>query len=109
MTKEAAGKPRDTFRFPGPDGNGRWSERIYYHLLNCGLRIPPTAGSGSGVAPNPLGYNRVYVHVDGDFTYEKWWDALRRSRGRDQRPVDSAHVEGEMPGLRVSRRAGAGN
>ena len=28
---------------------------IYYHLLNCGLRVPPSAGSASGVLPNPVG------------------------------------------------------
>ena len=30
-----------------------------------------------GRGPNPVGYNRMYVHVDGDFTYEKWWQSFR--------------------------------
>ena len=34
---------------------------MYYHVLNCGLRIPPVAGSGSGTNDNPVGTNRVYV------------------------------------------------
>src|SRR5690606_42142849 len=63
-TNDSGGWPRDLALFPGPHGNGRWSQEIYYHLLNCGLRIPPTAGSGSGVGPNPVGYNRVYVYVE---------------------------------------------
>ena len=71
VNNEAGGKPRDTLLLSGAEGNGRWSESIYYHLLNCGLRIPPTAGSGSGTWPNPLGYNRMYVHVDGEFTLRK--------------------------------------
>jgi hypothetical protein len=80
-------------------GNARWSQAIYFHLLNCGLRIPPTAGSGSGEVPNPVGYNRVYVHVDGDFSYEKWWAGLRAGRvvvtnGPLLRPT----VHGQLPG-----------
>ena len=77
---ESDGKPRDRSSYPGPHGNGRWSTDIYYHLLNSGIRIPPSAGSGSGVAPNPVGYNRVYVYIDGEFSYEKWWAALRDGR-----------------------------
>jgi hypothetical protein len=74
---EAWGKPRDTVRLPPPLGNGYWSQEIYYHLLNCGLRLPPSAGSASGVLPNPVGYNRVYVHAGAELSYAKWWAALR--------------------------------
>ncbi|HAK94366.1 MAG TPA: hypothetical protein DCM87_05035 [Planctomycetes bacterium] len=41
---------------------------------------PPSAGSASGVLPNPVGYNRVYVHVDGELTYAKWWEGLQAGR-----------------------------
>lgn len=44
----------------------------YYTLLNCGFRLRPTAGTASGVHPVPLGFGRVYVHVEGEFTLEKW-------------------------------------
>ncbi|PYJ58836.1 MAG: hypothetical protein DME24_14830, partial [Verrucomicrobia bacterium] len=66
LPNEAWGRPRDRQRFPDPQGNGYWTEEIYYHILNCGLRLPPSAGSASGVLPNPVGYDRVYVHLDGD-------------------------------------------
>jgi len=66
---EAWGKARVVERLPPPLGNGFWSQEIYYHLLNCGLRLPPSAGSASGVLPNPVGYNRVYVHLGPDFSY----------------------------------------
>ena len=100
VNHERDGKPRDELLFPGASGNGRWSEAIYYHLLNCGLRVPPTAGSGSGEVPNPLGYNRMYVHVDGELTYDKWWEGVRAGRvvitnGPLLRPT----VEGEVPGF----------
>lgn len=99
LADEAWGKPRDAQRYPAPLGNGRWSTAIYYHLLNCGLRIPPSAGSASGVLNNPVGYNRVYVHCGEDFSYEKWWAGLRAGRvvvtnGPMLRPL----VNGELPG-----------
>ena len=50
-------------------------------MLNSGLRIPPSAGSASGVLPNPVGYNRLYVWVDKkDFSYEAWWEAFKMGR-----------------------------
>ena len=103
---EAWGKPRDTALFPNPHGNGRWSQEIYYHLLNCGLRIPPSAGSASGVLANPVGYNRVYVHCGKELTWDKWWENLRLGRvvvtnGPMLRPRvfgPAADQEGALPG-----------
>src|SRR5262249_21564659 len=80
FANEAWGRARDEKRFPGPLGNGRWTQEIYYHSLSAGLRIPPSAGSPSGVLPNPVGYNRVYVHVEGALSYEKWWAGLKQGR-----------------------------
>ena len=81
LDNEAWGKPRDTApSIRTPHGNGRWSQHIYYQLLNCGLRIPPSAGSASGVLPNPVGYNRVYVHCGEELTWDKWWENLRRGQ-----------------------------
>jgi len=99
IDNEAGGKPRDKLLFPGKWGNARWSQAIYFHLLNCGLRIPPTAGSGSGAAPNPVGYNRVYVHVDGELTYERWWENLRAGRVTiTNGPLLRPTVHGRLPG-----------
>jgi hypothetical protein len=44
----------------------------YYALLNCGLRLRPTAGTASGVHPVPLGFGRVYVHQPDGFNYDGW-------------------------------------
>jgi hypothetical protein len=77
---EAWGRPRDAGRLPAPLGNGYWTQEIYYHVLNTGLRIPPSAGSASGVLPNPVGYNRVYVHLDEEFTPERWFRGLAAGR-----------------------------
>jgi len=84
---------------PGPLAAGEWAQRIYYHLLEAGFRIPPSAGSGSGVSENPVGYNRMYVHLDEPFTWEAWWEGFRAGRvlvtnGPLLRPV----VDGQYPG-----------
>ena len=45
------------------------SEAVWYHLLNCGIKIP--AGAGTDAMTNyaslrgPVGLNRVYVNQDG--------------------------------------------
>jgi hypothetical protein len=80
MDSEAWGRPRDRVRYPGPQGNGRYTQDIYYRALNCGLRLPPSAGSASGVLPNPVGYNRAYIHVEGALTYEKWREGVKAGR-----------------------------
>lgn len=96
---EAWGKPRIVERLPAPLGNGFWSQEIYYHLLNCGLRIPPSAGSASGVLPNPVGYNRVYVHLGKELTWEKWWEGLRSGRSFvTNGPLLRVKADGELPG-----------
>jgi hypothetical protein len=99
LDNEDDGRPRDRSLFPGKNGNGRWSEAVYYHVLNCGLRIPPVAGSGSGTNDNPVGANRVYVYCGSEFSAESWWDGLEAGKvfvtnGPLLRPL----VEGQPPG-----------
>jgi hypothetical protein len=99
LDNEKDGRPRDRSLFPGRTGNGRWSEAVYYHALNCGLRIPPAAGSGSGENDNPLGTNRVYVYCGDELSEEAWWEGLEAGRvfvtnGPLLRPA----VEGHPPG-----------
>lgn len=104
---EAWGKSRVTERLPIPLGNGYWTQEIYYHLLNCGLRIPPSAGSASGVLPNPVGYNRVYVHVGKELTWEKWWEGLRAGRSFvTNGPLLQIRAGGELPGHVFTAAAG---
>lgn len=109
IANEAGGWQRDIALFPNPHGNGRWSQEIYYHLLNCGLRIPPTAGSGSGANRNPVGYNRLYVHIGEQpsdsktenerITWDTWWEALREGRvSVTNGPLIRPIVEGQLPG-----------
>lgn len=96
---EAWGRPRDLARLPNPVGNGHWTQEIYYHLLNCGLRIPPSAGSASGVLQNPVGYNRVYVQVGPELTWDAWWEGLRAGRSFvTNGPLLRVTADGKPPG-----------
>jgi hypothetical protein len=96
---EAWGKPRVADRLPAPLGNGYWTQEIYYRLLNCGLRVPPSAGSASGVLPNPVGYDRVYVHVGKELTWKTWWEGLRAGRSFvTNGPLLRVRAGGELPG-----------
>lgn len=96
---EAWGKPRDLARLPNPRGNGYWSQEIYYAILNSGIRIAPSAGSASGVLPNPVGYNRVYVQMDGELTWEKWWSGLHAGRSIvTNGPMLLVEANGALPG-----------
>jgi hypothetical protein len=101
VDNEGTGRPRDKTLYPGVTGNGRWSETIYHHVLGCGLRIPPAAGSGcgSGMNDSPIGTNRAYVYCGEDFSYEQWWEGLEAGQvvvtnGPLLRPL----VEGKPPG-----------
>lgn len=52
----------------------------YYTLLDCGFRLRPAAGTANGVHPVPLGFGRVYVHLDGKFSYDAWIKGLDAGR-----------------------------
>jgi hypothetical protein len=100
-------RPRDKQQYPPPTGIGRWSQNVYYQLLNCGLRIPPAAGSGSGIALNPAGYNRMYVFCGDQFSYEKWWTGLRDGKVViTNGPILRPTVEGHPPGHVFKAAAG---
>jgi endonuclease/exonuclease/phosphatase family metal-dependent hydrolase len=99
LGNEAWGRARDMDRLPAPLGNGYWSQEIYYHLLNAGIRIPPSAGSASGVLQNPVGYNRVYVQLDGEMTWDAWFQGLKAGRCFvTNGPLLEAKVNGQLPG-----------
>jgi hypothetical protein len=104
---EAWGKPRSVQSMPPPLGNGYWTQEIYYHVLNAGLRVPPSAGSASGVLPNPVGYNRVYVHLDEKPTYAGWWQGLREGHSFvTNGPLLRVTANGQFPGHVFSAAAG---
>ncbi|MBX3178290.1 MAG: CehA/McbA family metallohydrolase [Candidatus Hydrogenedentes bacterium] len=106
LDNEAWGRPRPSETEPPAYGGGLWTQEIYYHVLNAGLRIPPSAGSASGVIPNPVGYNRVYVQLDGPMEHAAWWEGLRAGRSFvTNGPLLRVTADGQWPG-HVFRGAG---
>ena len=103
-----------------PFGGARGGERawldytlgMYSTLLDCGLRMPPTAGTASGVHPVPAGFGRVYVHCPDGFSYESWLAGLKAGRSVvSTGPFLEATVAGRTPGhiFQLSRHGSAGN
>jgi hypothetical protein len=108
---EAWGRARDLARYPGQHGNGYWTQAIYYHALNCGLRLPPSAGSASGVIANPVGYNRVYVYLPDQtgnpLAAEDWWRALKAGRAFvTNGPLLRCRAADQFPGHVFQSRSG---
>jgi hypothetical protein len=74
------GRPRDRSEYPGWQGFVDYCMGLYYRYLNLGYRLPPSAGTGTGVMPSPAGYDRLYAHLDGPFRMEDWYRAIRDGR-----------------------------
>src|SRR4029450_5381814 len=88
--------------FDGGAGMPLWSMEVYYHLLNCGFRLPVSAGSASGVKASPLGYNRVYVKVSGPFSYRNWFASLKAGRSfATNGPMLFLSADGQDPGSQL--------
>ncbi len=106
---EAWGRPRER-NFSGREGWLEYILSLYYHYLNLGFHLPATAGTASGVLPNPIGFNRVYVKFSGPFSVEKWFQALREGPSfvtngpmlffavKPERALMEGAVEADAPG-----------
>src|SRR5438034_10556715 len=78
------------------------SMNLYYKFLNCGFKLPGSAGTASGVKPVPLGYDRVYVKLSGPFSYDGWFRALKAGRSfATNGPMLFLTVNGNEPGNSV--------
>ena len=76
----------------------------YYALLNCGIRIMPTAGTASGVHPVPLGFGRVYVQTgEKELNYKKWIAGLKAGNSFvTTGPMIFSEFNGELPGSKLN-------
>ena len=73
--------------------------KLWYHLLNCGFRLPATAGTDRIGPEEPVGHQRVYVKLDGPLTYPAWMEGLRQGRSFvTNGPMVSLSVNGRGPG-----------
>jgi hypothetical protein len=81
--------------------------KLWYSLLNCGFRLPATAGTDRIAPEEPVGHQRVYVKLDGPLTYSAWMEGLRQGRSFvTNGPMVSLSVDGRGPGetLTLSKR-----
>lgn len=56
---------------------------IWYRFLNCGFRLPPSAGTDcflNKIFSQVPGADRIYVNAPGPLTYAGWIDGLRKGR-----------------------------
>lgn len=91
--------PKENPVYETPAGMARWAMSVYYRFLNCGFRLAASAGSASGVKPSPLGFERVYVHLPGEFSYAEWFRALKQGRSfATNGPMLFLTVNGREPG-----------
>jgi hypothetical protein len=86
------------------DINNTWAASVplWYRLLNCGFRIPATAGTDvflNRIGSNLPGGDRVYVHLEGSLTYRDWIDGLKAGKSFvTSGPMLSFTVNGQEPG-----------
>jgi hypothetical protein len=90
----------DPILFKGPRASGQLVEYLYWQVLESGLRIPPSAGSGFGRSSSPLGYNRIYVSTGTAApTPDLWWQNLRQGQSFvTNGPLLRPTVNGQLPG-----------
>jgi hypothetical protein len=93
--------------FKNPAGMPLWAMEVYYRFLNCGFRLPVSAGTASGVKAAPPGYNRVYARPAGEFSYAEWFRALKQGRSfATNGPMLFLTVDGKEPGSVLSAEKG---
>jgi TolB protein len=82
---------------------------LWYRLLNCGFHVPASAGTDCFLNRIPSrvpGGDRVYVQVDGEFTYEDWIKQLQAGRTFvTNGPMLELAVDGGGIGERLQRKS----
>ena len=74
----------------------------YYAFLNCGFRMPASSGTDWWI----YDHNRVYVQVEGGFSYESWIAGLRAGRTFvTNGPLLELTVNGRGPGAMLEAGA----
>ncbi|MFM7161805.1 MAG: CehA/McbA family metallohydrolase [Planctomycetaceae bacterium] len=84
-----------------------WGLKTWYAFLNCGFRLRPTGGTGSGVHPVPAGFGRVYVHTGPDLDYDRWVAGLNAGQSFvTTGPLLPARFNDQLPGHRFKGQPG---
>ena len=81
--------------------------KLWYHLLNCGFRLPATAGTDRIGPEEAIGHQRVYVKLTVPFTYQSWINGLRKGQSFvTNGPMISLSVNGLGAGDELSLKKG---
>lgn len=81
--------------------------KLWYRLLNCGFKIPITAGTDKMGNFVTVGANRTYAFVDEDFNYPNWVAALNKGRTFvSNSPFLAFTVDGMGPGETLKGKPG---
>jgi hypothetical protein len=81
--------------------------RMWYRYLNCGFRLAATAGTDKMTTFVTVGANRVYAHVDGEFNYQNWVNALKLGRTFvSNNPMMTFTVNRQEPGAHLALTSG---
>lgn len=80
-------------------GKPRLALDVYYRLLESGIRLAPAAANGTDAEEHGTRLDRVYTHLEGEFSYDAWWKALAEGKSFvTNGPLLRASVEGYPPG-----------
>ena len=91
--------PKDKPEYKTAAGMPLWAMDVYYKFLDCGFRLPVSAGSATGVKAAPLGYGRVYVKTERRINYHNWFRSLKAGRSfATNGPMLFLTVDGQGPG-----------
>lgn len=81
--------------------------RLYYRLLNCGLKIPVTAGTDKMNNQVSVGANRVYARVEDGLDYEKWIHSINSGHTFiTNGPFIQCRIDGYGPGADIASERG---
>lgn len=97
----------DYIRYRDGRGLGLLSEKIFWTTLETGLRMTPTASSGFGEGESYLGYNRTYVHCDGDLDRKQYWESVALGNTMvTNGPLLRVSINDQWPGSTLSSQTG---
>jgi hypothetical protein len=79
---------------------------IWYRLLNCRFRLPPSAGTDcflNRIFSQVPGGDRVYVRLKGPLTYHAWIEGLRKGKSFvSNGPMLELTLDGQGPGAVIA-------
>ncbi len=70
----------EVYKMRGPRAYATPPIEMYYHYLNCGLRLALSSGSDKMNQNPPMGSARTYVKTRAPLSYDSWVEGIRKGR-----------------------------